>query len=98
MLILSRRCGEAIVVDERIKLTVLSIKGKQIRIGIEAPDDVSVHREEIYERIISGEAVDYTGGRSSSRSDKLSACHTDPLKGSNAADSNADHNVDSDGK
>ena len=86
MLILSRRCGEAIVIDERIKLTVLSIKGKQIRIGIEAPDDVSVHREEIYERIVSGEAVDYAGGPSS-RPDKA-----------NAADSNADHNVDSDGK
>ena len=57
MLILSRRCGESIVIDERIKLTVLSVKGKQIRIGIDAPEDVSVHREEIYERIIAGEAL-----------------------------------------
>ena len=96
MLILSRRCGEAIFVDERIKLTVLSIKGKQIRIGIEAPDDVSVHREEIYERIVSGEAVAFTGAPSSEK--QVSACRADPYSGSNAADSNADRDGDSDGK
>ena len=55
MLILSRRAGEAIIVDEKVTLTVLSIKGRQVRIGIDAPDDVSVHREEIFHRIKSGE-------------------------------------------
>ncbi len=59
MLILSRRSGEAIIVDEKVTLTVLSIKGRQVRIGIDAPDDVSVHREEIYQRIKSGEDTGY---------------------------------------
>ncbi len=54
MLILSRRCGESIIVDDEVTLTVLSIKGKQVRIGIDAPDHVSVHREEIYQRIKDG--------------------------------------------
>lgn len=51
MLILTRRVGEAIVIGEDVKLTVLGIGGSQARIGIEAPREVSVHREEIYQRI-----------------------------------------------
>jgi carbon storage regulator len=53
MLILTRRCGERIVIgdDAGITITILGIKGNQIRIGIDAPKDVSVHREEIYDRI-----------------------------------------------
>lgn len=51
MLILSRRVNESIIVDERVTITVLSVKGKQVRLGIDAPADISVHREEIYDRI-----------------------------------------------
>lgn len=51
MLVLTRVIGETIVIDDDIKVTVMGIKGNQIRIGINAPEDVSVHREEIYNRI-----------------------------------------------
>ena len=51
MLILSRRMGEAIYINDDIKVILLGVKGNQTRIGIEAPENYSVHREEIYERI-----------------------------------------------
>jgi carbon storage regulator len=51
MLILTRRVGESLVVGDDITITVLGVKGSQVRIGVNAPKDVSVHREEIYERI-----------------------------------------------
>jgi len=51
MLILTRRSGESLMVGDDVKLTVLAIKGNQVRIGIDAPKEVAVHREEIYERI-----------------------------------------------
>ena len=54
MLILSRRPDEAIKIGDEVTVTILSIKGKQVRIGIEAPFSVSVHREEVYNRILSG--------------------------------------------
>lgn len=52
MLILTRRIGESIVIGDNIVMTVLGVKGAQVRLGIEAPRDVSVHREEIYQRIL----------------------------------------------
>jgi carbon storage regulator len=51
MLILTRRIGEVLRVGDEVSITVLGIKGNQVRIGIDAPKDVSVHREEIYQRI-----------------------------------------------
>ena len=51
MLILTRRIGESVMIDSEVKITVLGVKGNQVRIGIDAPKHVSVHREEIYMRI-----------------------------------------------
>jgi len=51
MLILTRRVGETLMVGDDVTVTVLGVKGNQVRIGVNAPRDVAVHREEIYERI-----------------------------------------------
>jgi carbon storage regulator len=55
MLILTRRVGEAVKVGDDVTVTVVAVKGNQIRIGIHAPKDVTVHRAEIYERIRRGQ-------------------------------------------
>lgn len=53
MLILTRRNGEALRIGNEISITVLGVKGNQVRLGVEAPNDVDVHREEIFLRILA---------------------------------------------
>mgnify|MGYP005831469707 CR=1 FL=1 len=52
MLILTRRVGERIAIGDEILITILEVKGKQVRLGIQAPSNTTVHREEIYARIL----------------------------------------------
>jgi carbon storage regulator len=61
MLILTRRVGEAVMIGDEVTVTVLGVKGNQVRVGVNAPKDVSVHREEIYERIQREEKGDSAG-------------------------------------
>jgi carbon storage regulator len=58
VLILTRKVGEALRVGEEVTVTVMGIKGNQVRIGINAPTDVEVHKEEIYERVRAEKAED----------------------------------------
>lgn len=51
MLVLTRKVGETIAIDDHIKITIVQIKGKQVRVGIEAPKETRIHREEIYQAI-----------------------------------------------
>ena len=62
MLILTRRVGETVMIGEDITVTVLGVKGNQVRIGVNAPRNVAVHREEIFERIKREEAGDAPEG------------------------------------
>lgn len=71
MLILSRRVTETIIINDDIKVTVLGIKGNQVRLGIEAPKNISVHREEIQQKIWdekkNAETILDNGGRPANR-------------------------------
>ena len=61
MLILTRRVGESLMIGDEVTVTVLGVKGNQVRIGVNAPKDVAVHREEIYERIQAERVGDGSG-------------------------------------
>lgn len=64
MLVLSRRLGETLIIGDDIKITVLGISGNQVRLGIAAPKNVSVHREEVYRRIQDEQGNDSSLGNS----------------------------------
>ncbi|HTU68083.1 MAG TPA: carbon storage regulator CsrA [Steroidobacteraceae bacterium] len=74
MLILTRRVGESVVIGEDVTVTVLGVKGNQVRIGINAPKTVAVHREEIFERIKSGR-----GGEGNAQSDDQPSTNRESL-------------------
>lgn len=57
MLILTRRVGETLMIGDEVSVTVLGVKGNQVRLGVNAPKDIAVHREEIYQRIQHERAI-----------------------------------------
>lgn len=67
ILILTRRVGETLMVGDDVTVTVLGVKGNQVRIGVNAPKDVAVHREEIYERIRKENETGHVAHRQSAR-------------------------------
>lgn len=56
MLILTRRVGETLVIGDQIRVAVLGVKGNQVRVGVDAPKDISIHREEIYHKMKDAES------------------------------------------
>jgi carbon storage regulator len=65
MLILSRKPGETVVIDGQIRVKVIRVEGDVVKIGIEAPDEVSIHRQEVYDEIQRSNKEAITGGQSS---------------------------------
>jgi carbon storage regulator len=63
MLILTRRVGETVMIGDDVSITVLGVKGNQVRVGFSAPKQVAVHREEIYERIQAEKLANITEAR-----------------------------------
>lgn len=57
MLILTRRVGESLMIGDDVTITVLGVTGNQVRVGVDAPRDIAVHREEIFNRIQEGDAA-----------------------------------------
>jgi carbon storage regulator len=70
MLILTRRVGETLMIGDNVTVTVLGVKGNQIRLGVNAPREVAVHREEIFARIKREEANGEAGGESANEDEE----------------------------
>ena len=77
-MILTRRIGESVIIGDNVDVTVLGVKGNQVRIGVNAPKDVTVHREEIYQRICQ-EQDGHANGHLNGHAGNL-AYHALPLK------------------
>jgi carbon storage regulator len=81
MLILTRRVGETVVIGDEVQVTVLGVKGNQVRLGVTAPRDVSVHRLEIYERIQKEQGVPRSSSparATRNNRDRPFTCHPPP--------------------
>ena len=63
MLILTRRIGEKLMIGDEISVTILGVKGNQVRLGVHAPEDVAIHREEIFDRIREEKRANGNGSR-----------------------------------
>ena len=61
MLILTRKANETLIVGDNVTVTILGVKGNRVRIGVNAPKEISVHREEVYNRIIAEKQQEQTG-------------------------------------
>jgi len=72
MLVLSRKPGESVHIGDEVKVTVLSISGKQVRIGIEAPAEIAVHREEIYNKIVQAQSTEIVSDTNEKSQDQSS--------------------------
>lgn len=69
MLILTRRIGEVLVIGEDVQLTVLGVRGHQVRIGVDAPKHVGVHRKEVYERMKDNKSTDDSANKTEDSAD-----------------------------
>jgi carbon storage regulator len=90
MLILTRRVGETVVIGNDVDVTVLGVKGNQVRLGVKAPREVSVHREEIYKRI-KAEQQEEARTNASAGSPQVRGTHTSPKSHNGSQNGNGHH-------